>query len=100
MEHHEIKLLSNSTFSNFVTKKWIEVNNFSGGQYSVDKKIRFKTPIQRSDLCDYSDVFVVVKGRIIPLDLGKTYYKMTVSEKIKTIDNKIEQNKARQNLDR
>ena len=33
-------------------------------------------------------------------DLGKTYYKMIVSEKIKTVDNKIEQNNTQYNLDR
>ena len=38
--------------------------------------------------------------QIIRYDLGRTYYKMSISEKIKTIDNKIEQNKAQYNLDR
>ena len=38
--------------------------------------------------------------QIIHYDLGRTYYKMSISEKIKTIDNKIEQNKAQYNLDR
>ena len=33
-------------------------------QYSVKKSIRFKTSILRSDLCDYSDAYIVVKGRI------------------------------------
>ena len=33
-------------------------------------------------------------------DLGRTYYKMIFRKKIKTIDNKIEQNKAQYNLDR
>ena len=47
-----------------MTKKWIEVNDISGEQYSVNKNIRFKTPMQRSDLCDYSDAYIVVKGRI------------------------------------
>ena len=47
-----------------MTRKWIEVNNLSGGQYSVNKNIRFKTPILRSDLCTYSDAYVVLKGRI------------------------------------
>ena len=37
---------------------------------------------------------------IIHYELGRTYYKMSISEKIKTIDNKIEQNKAQYNLDR
>ena len=44
----------------FVTKKWIKVND----QYSVNKKIRFKTSMLRSDLCDYSDAYIVVTGMI------------------------------------
>ena len=30
-------------------------------QYSVNKSIGFKTPMLRSDLCDYSDAYIVVK---------------------------------------
>ena len=38
MEHYKIsKLLSNSSISKFVTRKWIEVIDWSGGQYSVNK---------------------------------------------------------------
>ena len=47
-----------------MTKKWVEVNNLSTGQYSVNKNIRFKTSILKSDLCDYNDAYIVVKGRI------------------------------------
>ena len=47
-----------------MTKKWVEVNDSSSGQYSVDKNIRFKTSMLRSDLCGYSDAHIVVKGRI------------------------------------
>ena len=43
-------------------KKWIEVNDLSSGQYSVNKYIRFKTSMLRSDLSDYSDAYIVVKG--------------------------------------
>ena len=32
--------------------------------------------------------------QIILYDSGRTYYKVTVSEKVKIVDNKIEQNKA------
>ena len=38
--------------------------------------------------------------QIIYYDLRRTYYKMSISEKIKIINNKIEQNKAQYNLDR
>ena len=45
-------------------RKWIDVNNLSNGQHSVNKNIKFKTRMLRSDLCDYSDAYIVVKWRI------------------------------------
>ena len=48
----------------FITKKWIEVFDQSGGTYNTNKEIRFKTSMLRSDLCDYSDVYIVVNGKI------------------------------------
>ena len=38
--------------------------------------------------------------QIIHYGLGRTYYKISISEKIKAINNKIEENKVRYNLDR
>ena len=65
MTHHKIsKLLNNSTVSKFVTRKWVEVNYLSNGQYSINKNIRFKTSTQKSDLRDYGDAKIVVKWRI------------------------------------
>ena len=65
MKHYKIsKLLEHSTVSKIVTKKWVEVNDLSSGQYSVKKNIRFNTSILGSDLCDYSDAYIVAKGRI------------------------------------
>ena len=65
MEHSKIsKLLNNSTVSKFVTKKWVEVNDLSSGQYSINKNIRFKNSMLRSDLFDYSDSYIAVKGAI------------------------------------
>ena len=69
MVHCKIsKLLNNSPVPKFVTGKWMEVNDLSVGQYSANKNTRFKTPMLRSDLCDYSDAFIVVKGRISVTD--------------------------------
>ena len=48
----------------FVTKKWIEVYDQSEKNYNVNKEIRIKTPMLRSDLCDFSDAYIVVKGDI------------------------------------
>ena len=48
----------------FITKKWIEVYAQSEGNYNVNKEIRIKISMLRSDLCDYSDAYLVVKGDI------------------------------------
>ena len=32
--------------------------------YNTNKQIRFKTSMLQSDLCDYSDAYIVVKGTI------------------------------------
>ena len=48
----------------FVTKKWIEVYDPSQENYDFNKGIRIKTSMLRSDLCDFSDVYIVVKGNI------------------------------------
>ena len=48
----------------FVTKKWVEVYDQSEKNCNVNKEIRIKTSMLKSDLCDYSDAYVVVKGTI------------------------------------
>ena len=54
----------NKDLPKFVTKKWIEVYDQSEGNYDVNKEIRIKTSMLRSDLCDFSDAYIVVKGTI------------------------------------
>ena len=49
----------------FVTKKWIEVYDQSGGNYDVKKKIRTKTSMLRSDLCNFRGAYIVVEGDIV-----------------------------------
>ena len=44
----------------FVTKKWIEIYDQSEGNYNVNKDIRIKKSMLRSDLFDYSDAYIVV----------------------------------------
>ena len=38
--------------------------------------------------------------QIIDYNLGRTYYKMSISEKIKAINDKVDQNKSQYNLDK
>ena len=70
MEFQKIVILLDTTSDDkylprFVTKKWIEVYDQSGGNYNPNKEIKIKTSMLRSDLCDYSDTCIVVKGDII-----------------------------------
>ena len=54
----------NKDLPRYVTKKWIEVYDQSEKNYNVNKEIRIKTPMLGSDLCDFSDAYIVVKGTI------------------------------------
>ena len=54
----------------FVTKKWIEVYDQSEKNYNVNKEIRIKTSMLRSDLCDFSDAYIVVKGTVTNVRLN------------------------------
>ena len=77
MEYQKIINLLGTTLDEvprFITKKWIEVHDQSGETYNVNKEIRIKTSMLRSDLCDFNDVYIVVKGNF------------TVTKKIFTAD--------------
>ena len=54
----------NKDLPTFFTKKWIEVYDQSEGNYNVNKENRIKTSMLRSDLCDFSDAYIVAKGNI------------------------------------
>ena len=49
--------------SKFVTREYVRVNSLSNA-YNENKSIRFKTPMLRSNLCDNSDAYILVKGTI------------------------------------
>ena len=73
MEFQKIVNLFDTAFDHkdllrFVTKKWVEVYDQSGGSYNVNKEIRIETSMLRSDLCDFSDTYIVVKGVIVVTD--------------------------------
>ena len=49
--------------SKFVTRQYVKVNSLSN-TYNENKSIRFKTPMLRSNVCHYSDAYILVKGTI------------------------------------
>ena len=50
--------------SKFLTREYVRVNSLLN-TYNENKSIRFKTPTLRSNLCDYSDAYILVKGTYI-----------------------------------
>ena len=68
----------------FITRKWIEVHDQSvnaENRYNPTKQLRFKTSMLRSDLCDYSDAYIVVKGTITVTDPDNAAYDKKVAFK-------------------
>ena len=66
MEYQKItNLLDDTTnqLSKFRTKNWVEINDESKGR-CYNSNIRFKASIIRSNLCDYSEAYIFVKGTI------------------------------------
>ena len=68
MEYQKIANLLDDASSNqpskFKTKNWIEINDESRGTYNINSQIKFKTTMLKSSLCDYSDAYIHVKGKI------------------------------------
>ena len=54
----------NKDLSRYVTKKCVEVYDQSQETCNVNKEIRIKTSMLRSDLCGFSDAYIVAKGNI------------------------------------
>ena len=67
MEYQKIANLIDDTSnqpSKLRTRNWVEINDESRGAYNVNSQIKFKTTMLKSSLCDYSDAYVLDKGRI------------------------------------
>ena len=66
MEYQKIANLLESTshnLSKFRTRNWVETNDDSRGTYT-NANIKFKSTMLKSNLCDYADAYIFVKGRI------------------------------------
>ena len=66
MKYQKIANMLESTSDNlskFKTRNWVEINNESKGNYT-NSEIRLNTTMLRSDLCDYADSYILVKGTI------------------------------------
>ena len=91
MEYHKIANLLDSTSDNlskFRTRNWVEINDESRGIYA-NSDIRFKTTMLRSNLCDYADSYILVKGTITITGAGDDAAARQADERNKGVTFKI-----------
>ena len=70
MEYDKIDNLLGSeseNLSKFLTREYVRVNSLSD-TYNENKSIRFKTPMLRSDLCDYA-IMVRLQLRLLRVQI-------------------------------
>ena len=66
MEHQKmLNSLNEANDFKFVTRKWKIVNDQSNANYDVGNEIIYKTEVLKSNLCDYSDAYILVRGDIV-----------------------------------
>ena len=66
MEYRKIANLLDSASSQpskFRTRNWVETNDEQRGTYT-SSDIKLKTTMLRSNLCDYADAYILVRGTI------------------------------------
>ena len=87
MEYQKIANLLDSAPnqpSKFRTRNWVEINDESRGNYA-NSDIRFKTTMLRSNLCDYADAYVLLKGTITITVVGNDDATKRVDERDKGV---------------
>ena len=59
-----LNLLNEANDSKFVTRKWNIVNDNLKVNYGVGNEIIYNTEVLKSNLCDYNDAYILVRGNI------------------------------------
>ena len=85
MEYEKIINLSDDTSNQptkFRTKNWVEINDDARGTFNTNSQIKFKNPLLKSSLCDYSDAYILVSGIIEIPKTGTTAVEVSNNKKI------------------
>ena len=59
-----LNLLNEASDSKFTTRKWNMVNDQSNANYDIGNKIIYNTEVLKSNLCDYNDAYILVRGNV------------------------------------
>ena len=87
MEYQKIANLLESSSDNLSksrTRNWVEINDESRRNYA-NSDIRFKTTMLRSNLCDYADSYILVKGTITITGAGANAVERQAGERGKGV---------------
>ena len=75
MESQKILNLVNSASSKFETRKWYVINDQNNTEYGQgnenDSSIKFETKVIKSNLCDYSDAYILVTRDVKVTAIGE-----------------------------
>ena len=88
MEYQKIaNLLDSKTnqLSKFRTRNRVEINDESKESYKLGSDIKFKTTMLRSNLCDYADASILVKGTITITGVGNDAAASQADERNKSV---------------
>ena len=88
MEYQKIVNLIDDTSnqpSKFRTRNWVEINDESRGAYNVNSQIKFKITMLKSSLYDYTDAYILVKGKITIAGAGKNATSKQADERDKGV---------------
>ena len=91
MEYQKIATLLKNTLnqpSKFRTRNWVEINDEQRGTYTGNN-IKFKTTMLRSNLCDYGDAYILVRGTITITGVGDDDAAKQLEERNKDVTFKI-----------
>ena len=88
MEYQKIANLLDNTLDQpfkFRTKNWVEINDESKKSYNSVSYIKFKTTMLRSNLNDYADAYIPIKGTITITAAGDNDAAKQLSERNKNV---------------
>ena len=83
-ENKNLLVTTPNEITRFITKKWVEVHDQLGeanDRYKPNKPVRFKTSMLRSHLGDFSDTYIVLKGKITVTNPNNGAYNKKLSFK-------------------
>ena len=65
----------NNEYSKFATRKWYVINDQNNTDYGEGNEdsttVKFETKVIKSNLCDYSDAYILVTGDITATEVMK-----------------------------